>query len=65
MIQDINNIVILTGAGISAESGLETFRTQGAKTLWGSGQNSFAVEEMCIPVGQDHRRRPARPFIFL
>ena len=30
--KDIRNIVILTGAGISAESGIDTFRTAGG--LW-------------------------------
>ncbi|MBB4860392.1 NAD-dependent SIR2 family protein deacetylase [Novosphingobium chloroacetimidivorans] len=30
--KDIRNIVILTGAGISAESGIDTFRAEGG--LW-------------------------------
>ena len=40
---DIDNIVILTGAGISAESGLATFR--GPDGLW-EGQR---VEDICTP----------------
>jgi NAD-dependent deacetylase len=40
---DIRNIVILTGAGISAESGLGTFRGPGG--LW-EGQR---VEDICTP----------------
>ncbi len=38
---DIRNIVILTGAGISAESGLATFR--GPDGLW----EGHRVEEEC------------------
>jgi len=40
---DIRNIVILTGAGVSAESGLATFR--GPDGLW-EGQR---VEDVCTP----------------
>ena len=40
---DIENIVILTGAGISAESGLATFR--GPDGLW----EGRRVEEICTP----------------
>jgi NAD-dependent deacetylase len=40
---DIRNIVILTGAGISAESGLATFR--GPDGLW----EGRRVEEICTP----------------
>ena len=40
---DINNIVILTGAGISAESGLATFR--GPDGLW----EGHRVEDVCTP----------------
>ncbi|MET0250012.1 MAG: NAD-dependent deacylase [Sphingobium sp.] len=43
MIHPIENIVILTGAGISAESGLATFR--GPDGLW-EGQR---VEDVCTP----------------
>jgi NAD-dependent deacetylase len=39
----IRNIVILTGAGISAESGLATFR--GPEGLW----EGYRVEEICTP----------------
>ncbi len=41
--QDIHNIVVLTGAGISAESGLATFRGPGG--LW-EGER---VEDICTP----------------
>ncbi len=41
--RDIHNIVILTGAGISAESGIATFRGPGG--LW-EGQR---VEDVCTP----------------
>ena len=40
---DIRNIVVLTGAGISAESGLATFR--GPDGLW----EGRRVEEICTP----------------
>jgi len=43
LIGDIRNIVILTGAGISAESGLATFR--GPDGLW----EGHRVEEVCTP----------------
>lgn len=41
--QDATNIVILTGAGISAESGLATFRGPGG--LW----EGHRVEDICTP----------------
>ena len=41
--KDISNIVILTGAGISAESGLATFR--GPDGLW----EGHRVEDVCTP----------------
>ena len=41
--RDIRNIVILTGAGISAESGLATFR--GPDGLW----EGHRVEDVCTP----------------
>lgn len=40
---DINNIVVLTGAGVSAESGLATFR--GPDGLW----EGHRVEDVCTP----------------
>ncbi|WP_420144934.1 NAD-dependent deacylase [Sphingobium sp.] len=43
MAHDIHNIVILTGAGISAESGLATFR--GPDGLW----EGHRVEDVCTP----------------
>lgn len=41
--RDVHNIVILTGAGISAESGLATFRGPGG--LW----EGHRVEDVCTP----------------
>lgn len=43
LMTDIDNIVILTGAGISAESGLATFR--GPHGLW----EGHRVEDVCTP----------------
>ena len=48
---EIRNIVILTGAGISAESGLATFR--GPDGLW----ERHRVEDVCTP--EAFRRDPA------
>ena len=48
---DIRNIVILTGAGVSAESGLATFR--GPDGLW----EGHRVEDVCTP--EAFRRDPA------
>lgn len=48
---DIRNIVILTGAGVSAESGLATFR--GPDGLW----EGHRVEDVCTPGA--FRRDPA------
>lgn len=49
--EDIRNIVILTGAGISAESGLATFRA--ADGLW----EGHRVEDVATP--EAYRRNPA------
>ena len=48
---DVRNIVVLTGAGISAESGLATFR--GADGLW----EGHRVEDVATP--EAYRRNPA------
>ncbi|MEJ7935161.1 NAD-dependent deacylase [Sphingobium sp. AN558] len=45
---DIRNIVILTGAGVSAESGLATFR--GPDGLW----EGHRVEDVCTPEALVH-----------
>jgi NAD-dependent deacetylase len=50
-VQDNRNIVILTGAGVSAESGLATFR--GPDGLW----EGHRVEDVCTP--DAFRRDPA------
>ncbi len=42
---DIRNIVVLTGAGISAESGLRTFRADNG--LW----EDHPVEQVATPAG--------------
>ena len=47
---DIQNIVILTGAGISAESGLDTFRGPGG--LW----EGHRVEDICTPEALEANR---------
>jgi NAD-dependent deacetylase len=47
-VREIRNIVILTGAGISAESGVATFRGPGG--LW-EGQR---VEDVCTPQALAH-----------
>ena len=47
---DIRNIVILTGAGISAESGLNTFRGPGG--LW----EGHRVEDICTPEALEANR---------
>jgi NAD-dependent deacetylase len=52
MVDAINSLVILTGAGISAESGLATFR--GADGLW----EGHRVEDVATP--EAFRRDPAR-----
>ncbi|MFM9934719.1 MAG: NAD-dependent deacylase [Novosphingobium sp.] len=43
--QSIRNIVILTGAGVSAESGIDTFRSEGG--LW----EQHRVEDVATPEG--------------
>ena len=48
---DIRNIVILTGAGVSVESGLATFR--GPDGLW----EGHRVEDVCTP--EAYARDPA------
>lgn len=51
MTGDFRNIVILTGAGVSAESGLKTFR--GSDGLW----EGHRVEDVCTP--EAYARDPA------
>ena len=47
----IRNIVVLTGAGISAESGVPTFRTRNGVNYWeiGDGGAGYRIEEVCTP----------------
>jgi NAD-dependent deacetylase len=47
-VPDIRNIVILTGAGVSAESGVATFRGPGG--LW----EGHRVEDVCTPQALAH-----------
>ncbi len=55
----VSNIVVLTGAGISAESGLPTFRTKNGRNLWADEQGDALhyVEDVCTP--EALRRDPA------
>jgi NAD-dependent deacetylase len=47
----VRNIVILTGAGVSAESGVPTFRTKNGVNYWdvGDGHDGYRVEDVCTP----------------
>lgn len=54
MARDIRNIVILTGAGVSAESGVPTFRTVNGSTCWEvTARDGIAhfhpIEAICTP----------------
>jgi NAD-dependent deacetylase len=56
--RDNGNIVILTGAGISAESGVPTFRTHGQVSSWeyveGGVRKRHRVEDVCTPEALRH-----------
>ena len=54
--EGVRNIVMLTGAGVSAESGLATFR--GPDGLW----EGHRVEDVCTP--EAYRRDPAQVHAF-
>ena len=47
----MKKLVVLTGAGVSAESGLATFRDSDG--TWGN----YKIEEVCIPEALDFNRR--------
>jgi len=52
--RDLGNIVVLTGAGISAESGIPTFRTHGAVSYWeyddpNGVRKRHRVDDICTP----------------
>lgn len=53
-IREARRLVVFTGAGISAESGLATFRGTGSDPLWGR----FRPEEVATP--EAFRRHPER-----
>lgn len=51
---DVRNIVVLTGAGLSAESGIPTFRTHGQTSYWETIESDgtrkrHRVEDVCTP----------------
>jgi NAD-dependent deacetylase len=51
------NIVILTGAGISVESGLPAFRTVNGQTCWDTGLTVHPLEDVATP--EAFARNPA------
>jgi NAD-dependent deacetylase len=54
---DIRNIVVLTGAGISVESGLPAFRTVNGLMGWDTGLTVHPLEDVATP--EAFRRDPA------
>jgi NAD-dependent deacetylase len=56
---DLGNIVVLTGAGISAASGIPTFRTHGTVSYWeyddaDGVRKRHRVEDVCTPEALAH-----------
>lgn len=47
--KEIRNIVILTGAGISVESGLPAFRTVNGQMGWDTGLTVYPLEDVATP----------------
>jgi NAD-dependent deacetylase len=48
--REICNIVVLTGAGLSAESGIPTFRTVGGVNYWDTADGTaYTIKEVCTP----------------
>lgn len=48
--RDSESIVVLTGAGISVESGLPAFRTMANGAMgWDTGKTIYSVEQVCTP----------------
>ena len=57
MTTDIRNIVILTGAGVSVESGLPAFRTVNGRMGWDTGLTVHPLEDVATP--EAFARNPA------
>jgi NAD-dependent deacetylase len=55
-VRPIQNIVILTGAGISAESGLATFRSTASGLMWDTRHTLHRLEDVATP--EAFRRDP-------
>ena len=47
--REFRNVVILTGAGISVESGLPAFRTVNGQTCWDTGLTVHPLEDVATP----------------
>ncbi|WP_076071944.1 Sir2 family NAD-dependent protein deacetylase [Sphingomonas montana] len=59
----ICNIVVLTGAGLSAESGIPTFRTVGGVNYWDTGDGTaYTIEEVCTPEALERDERLVQAF---
>jgi len=57
-----HNIVILTGAGISVESGLPAFRTVNEQTCWDTGPTVHPLEDVATP--EAYARNPRLVYEF-
>jgi NAD-dependent deacetylase len=54
---DVRNIVVLTGAGVSAESGIPIFRSVAGQAMWDTGEGLYRLEDVATP--EAFRRDPA------